>query len=179
MAKAKTAVQPALSLSRSFGPGIIKGYTGRNTTWQEKVEYWTMPEPNSGCLLWLGSVDAQGYPRIFEKGRLKRANRFIWIKKHGPIPANKQVLHKCDVTCCVNDLHFRLGTHQDNVDDKMAKGRHRSPFGNGHANTVIPDEAIPGIRSDQRKLWDIADEYGVTAALISGIKKRKFRRHIQ
>jgi hypothetical protein len=79
-----------------------------------------MPEPNSGCLLWLGRLNRDGYGTF---GR-ELAHRRTWRAHFGAIPDGLQVLHRCDVPCCVNPAHLWLGTHTDNMRDRSAKGRH-------------------------------------------------------
>ena len=82
-----------------------------------------MTEPNSGCWLWTWSVDGKGYGLIRHKGTLLKAHRVSWKLHKGEVPKGAHVLHKCDTPCCVNPGHLFLGTNQDNVDDKVRKGR--------------------------------------------------------
>lgn len=88
----------------------------------KKVEF----EPNTGCWLWTGSVDKDGYARFGNKERSSsRASRFIFeaIKHH---PGDMYVLHKCDTPACVNPDHMFLGTAKDNALDCIKKNRHSS-----------------------------------------------------
>jgi hypothetical protein len=87
------------------------------------------PEPNSGCYLWLGPINNNGYG-MFGYGRvfdhtysMKSSHRVAWELYIGPIPEGLQVLHKCDVRICVNPTHLFLGTSQDNHDDMWYKNR--------------------------------------------------------
>lgn len=41
------------------------------------------------------------------------------------------VLHRCDNRVCINVDHLFLGTHRDNMDDMVAKGRHKGINGKG------------------------------------------------
>jgi len=86
-----------------------------------------IPEPNSGCHLWLGKRTKKGYSLINRGGKQSTAHRYAWEMVHGPIPAEKWVLHKCDTPGCVNPAHLFLGTPKDNMDDKVSKGRDRVP----------------------------------------------------
>lgn len=89
----------------------------------KRIEEGSIPEPNSGCWLWLGGTNAKGYAHFKYDNVQRRANRFSWEAHKGPIPDGLHVLHSCDNRLCVNPDHLFLGTNQDNVDDKIKKGR--------------------------------------------------------
>lgn len=83
-----------------------------------------IPEPNSGCWLWLGMVNHDGYAML--TGR-KRAHRVMYEREVGPIPKGLQLDHLCFVRSCVNPAHLKLATSEENL-------RHRR-FG--------PKEVVP------------------------------------
>ena len=86
------------------------------------------PPDVSGCVLWTGPVDYDGYGHISSKGPRKRplcAHRVAWELARGPIPAGLFVLHRCDVRRCVNVDHLFLGRQGDNMRDMARKGRGR------------------------------------------------------
>ncbi len=83
----------------------------------------SLPEPTTGCRLWLECVGHGGYG-IVRAGRAKfRAHRVAWELQRGPIPEGLCVCHRCDTPACVNVEHLFLGTHADNARDRNAKGR--------------------------------------------------------
>ena len=51
------------------------------------------------------------------------AHRFSYEIHNGQIPEGKEIMHRCDNPPCVNPSHLRAGTHQENCEDRTAKGR--------------------------------------------------------
>lgn len=95
----------------------------------ESFEQKFIPEPNSGCWLW-EMPDKNGKYGSFTFNKIRRsAHRASWEIYIGKILGGLFVCHKCDVTFCVNPNHLFLGTHQDNMNDKVKKGRQNN--GNG------------------------------------------------
>jgi hypothetical protein len=80
-------------------------------TREENFEGNFMPEPNSGCWLWTGYVDADGYGKF---GGL-RAHRFSYETHISKIPNGFVIDHLCRVRCCVNPQHLRAVTNTQNV----------------------------------------------------------------
>src|SRR5688572_3057412 len=90
---------------------------------RERFESWYTPEPNTGCWLWFGAAFHKGHGAIHDGGKQRKAHRVSWELNIGPIPEGFCVLHRCDVSCCVNPRHLFLGTRGDNNRDRTAKGR--------------------------------------------------------
>lgn len=105
--------------------------------------------PLDSCWEWRGARTEDGYGRF---GAHWRAHVVSWELNHGrPVPPGMQVCHHCDNPSCVNPWHLFLGTHQDNIDDKMRKGRHgcgRGPRPNsrGDAHWTRRRKAADGLR---------------------------------
>jgi HNH endonuclease len=94
-------------------------------TIQQRLDHLSIPEPNSGCLLWTGGYSTYGYGVIGYGGRIWQAHRLAWINVHGPIPLGALICHRCDVRGCINPDHLFLGTPSDNMVDMHEKRRAR------------------------------------------------------
>lgn len=157
-------------------PGVYPRPSGN--TIGERLDYFTMPEPNSGCLLWLGGTfHTFGYAQLKVDGKPTNAHVLQWERYNGPVPPGLQVLHKCDAPWCTQLCHLFLGTMADNMADKFAKRRHC--FGERHPFAKLTADVIPAIRVDQRRHADIARDYDVTKGLISQVKRGLIWGHVQ
>lgn len=97
--------------------------------------------PDAGCWIWKGYLNHCGYGTAHGK---VLAHRLAYSTFNGPIPPKLNVLHRCDVRCCVNPNHLFLGNQLDNMGDASRKGRLQNSCGNaskthckrGHEYTV-------------------------------------------
>ena len=127
-------------------------------------------QPN-GCWLWLGKPSPSGYCRVHVSGRQMYAHRVAYQIVHGAIPKEMVICHKCDVPRCVNPDHLFMGTHSDNVADKVAKKRHR--YGAKHWLSKLTDEEVATIREEYVSggvsQQILANKYKVSRSRISHI----------
>ena len=143
----------------------------------------SMPEPNSGCWLWLDCT-WQGYGRMRHAGENRLAHRLSYEAVHGPIPEGEVVCHKCDNPGCVNPGHLFLGTQADNVADMLRKGReNRNPRpyhqGRKNPNSRITEDAVRGILLSLLNMRAAAEVYGVAPSWVQRIRKREVWVHVE
>ena len=86
--------------------------------------FWSKVEKTDGCWIWMASRDPKGYGTFGFEGRVHKAHRVAYILAFGEVPNGAHVLHSCDNPHCVNPSHLRPGTHTDNMQDKVLRGRH-------------------------------------------------------
>ena len=173
---------------------------------QLSVRFWSKVDKKGAdeCWPWTAAKANKGYGTIGIGGRGSGnigAHRLSYILNIGQIPDGKIVCHKCDNPPCCNPAHLFLGTHKDNTQDMMQKGRcgpSNKPHlmargdrncmrlypklikrGSQQTNSKLSDADIPIIRNSTRPQRVLAREYGVDQALIYRIKARKSWAHIQ
>lgn len=85
---------------------------------RNKIEANFIPEPNSGCFIWLMALNDAGYGmlNVAEKGvnRVRRVHRLYYEFIKGPIPKGLVLDHKCRVRCCCNPDHLQPVTIREN-----------------------------------------------------------------
>jgi hypothetical protein len=87
----------------------------------------------TGCWEWTAGKTGKGYGAFSINGKNRPAHRVSYELFKEPIPDGLFICHRCDNPGCVNPGHLFLGTHQDNMDDRSAKGR-TPPLPNTHSN---------------------------------------------
>lgn len=116
-----------------------------NTKW--------IPEPNSGCWLWLAALDIGGYGKFSTNRRSMQAHRIGWNLYRGPIPPGMMLDHMCRTRSCVNPDHMRIVTPFENsVENSLGPSAlnyqkthctHGHPF-SGENLKVYANPKLPG-----------------------------------
>ena len=129
-----------------------------------------------GCILWKGATDRNGYGKIDSV----RAHRQAYELLVGPIPEGLCVLHNCDCPACICPTHLFLGTDQDNMADKKAKGRQAKgeSIGNSKFTLRQAKEILSRHRAGGITQADLAREVGVTKGAVNHIVKGRNWKHL-
>ena len=98
---------------------------------------------NTDCIIWEKYTDADGYGTRTYQGKMHRAHRVAYYEAHGYWP--NVCRHSCDTPACINPDHLLDGTHQDNANDRVARGRNGA--WSGGPLTLNPD--MPSQRFDR------------------------------
>lgn len=144
---------------------------------------------SSGCWEWQGYRMPAGYGQIGIDGRVDVTHRVAWSIANGKkIPAGLVVRHKCDNPPCINPAHLELGTHADNVQDAVDRGRVARGFRLPHTRLTEDDVReirrryrrfkSPGIKGWCSNSVDLAVEFAVRTEHIQGIVSRRERRNV-
>jgi len=98
------------------------------------------------CWIWTGGQRGDGYGSVGFEG--KNVAPHIVSYKHfkGAIPEGHLVLHTCDRRLCWNPDHLFAGTHRDNTQDALSKGR--MAIGEANGKALATEELVRAIRAE-------------------------------
>ena len=83
----------------------------------EYIEANSIPEPNSGCWIWMRGV------RTGDRAAWgsKNASHLALLSRGIVVEPGLEACHRCDTPLCVNPDHLFVGTHHENMLDAAKK----------------------------------------------------------
>lgn len=146
---------------------------------EERLKKYIVIDSETGCHNWTGAKDKAGYGRIRVDGKWVRVHRLAYEQHMGQkIPEGMCVLHECDNPPCCNPEHLCIGTNQDNMNDKVRKGRQSRLKGEKNGRSELAYGQVIEIRDSSKTLKQLSEEYGVSFGQIGKIKRRERWSHI-
>lgn len=127
------------------------------------------------CWEWKHGKYSQGYGRISVDGKEYATHRLAWQIANKREP-QLWILHSCDNPKCCNPAHLREGTHAENTQDIIDRGRAHKPKGelNGQAKLSVMDvRQIKQLLQQGHALDVLAKRFRVSQSNIWCIKHGK------
>lgn len=116
----------------------LKKLCNRHVPASVRFEHSYIPVTETGCWLWIGATNTQGYGQINVHYKHAMAHRFAYEKYIGKIPEGLTLDHLCKVTSCVNPSHLEPVTMKENIlrgEGPCAKHAKRTHCKAGHLLT--------------------------------------------
>lgn len=135
----------------------------------ERFEALCIPEPNSGCWIWLGKLNPYGYGVIVRFNELTDLAHRVSLELIGRKASKGQlVCHRCDNRSFVNPEHLFVGSHADNSRDMAAKGR--AATGERNSRTKLTINQVLEIKRSSLSSKDLSAMYGVCQKTVRNYK---------
>lgn len=137
------------------------------------VKQSAMSHNGTQCWEWTGRKTNKGYgTRAASTSQGERecsAYRVSYAVAKGSIPAGMLVRHLCNNPSCVNPDHLEVGTHLDNMRDKVKAGRQSRAKGHAKLDAAAAREIFLSTDS----AYVLAARYGVCHHTVRKIRKRE------
>jgi len=144
--------------------------------------FWSKVHKTDGCWLWTGWSDKDGYGMFRLGGKDVRATHAaLQIIDGSDVPSGMIVMHSCDTPNCVNPDHLMIGSHADNMLDKVNKGRANGAHpGEQHHYAKLTEKAVREIMSLRETISarQLAPRYGISVTTVNRIWNGDTWRHI-
>jgi hypothetical protein len=139
------------------------------------------PPPEGIPWLWRGTKYSTGYGQIVHDRKKYLAHRVSFELFVGPIPDGLEVRHKIDgIPLDVNPNNLEIGTHADNMNDALVRGR--TARGTRLPHAKLTDKSVRQIRilyaTNQYNQRRLAMIFGVRQQTIWAVVMRKTWKHV-
>lgn len=132
----------------------------------------------SGCWHTFHKPKPTGYVQIHVEGDLVFLHRYSYEKHNGPVPEGLVVRHRCDNRRCWNPAHLEVGTHADNTQDMLDRGRCQPARGVYNGQAKLSNDQVREIYSSSASVRELAKLFGVHEVQVRRIRSGQAWAHI-
>jgi hypothetical protein len=134
------------------------------------------------CWPWTGYCNPEGYGRLTVNGRTRYAHHIALELVGFIVPAEfLQVRHLCHNRPCCRHDHLKIGTPQDDTDDKVSAGRQargeRFPQSKLNTTKILEIRSLYAAGGITQEM--LAQRYSVSQMVISRIVRGERWRHVE
>lgn len=158
--------------AQSFSPlDLITWLSNSDSDLRVLFRFMSYVDTSSDCWLWQGERDSGkwDYGLFSIAGRKHKAHRWLYEQCYGP-QTGLVIRHHCDTPACVRLDHLGAGTHKQNTQDMMLRGRHVGRVKALSPCQVTLSRILVATGSTQR---EVAERFGVSRPLISNVVRGK------
>lgn len=172
-------------MTKSKNIGTFKKVVPTKLTELQKGYFWNkvaITANDEKCWEWTGSLARKHYGLLRLNGKLFRSHRISYLIYTGVDPNQLCVLHSCDNPKCVNPKHLSLGTHGNNMEDMVLKGRAGSLRGIDNPHSKLTEQQALDIKSEYNlrtlSTYKIAKKYNVSQGTVCAIGAGRLWKHL-
>jgi len=148
---------------------------------QDVQRFWSkvVKGDSNECWPWLGGCSKNCYGTLWVSGVSIIATRIAWFLEHGEDPYPLLIRHKCDRPWCCNPNHLLTGTHKENSQDAIDRGRR--PTGENHNRAILNNQSVAALlvdRASGMSIPKLCQKYDVSQGAVIPIIKGLTWRHV-
>lgn len=128
----------------------------------------------SECWPWNGAGGRYGHLNF--EGKFIKSHRMAYILTYGRPAQGLCICHKCDNPRCCNPNHLFTGTHKENSQDAVNKGRLNGRNSPIKFPTIIVEEALRRIANGESQT-SVGKSFGISSAHMSYLVNGKTRKN--
>lgn len=130
----------------------------------------------SGCWIWMRSIDKDGYGIHYFNNKKESAHRKSYKLFKNEIPEKMLICHRCDNPSCVNPSHLFIGTAKDNAQDALKKKRNF--IGSKNSRAILNEKNVIEIRNSNLSIRQLSEKYCVSVNVIKYARKKSSWAHL-